>query len=113
IIEESLDMRRFRPNIVLTLDSENPFEEVSWIGHTLQIGNVKIEIYKQCKRCIMIGVDPITTNIDISILRDVSKQLDANFGVYAEVKQTGSIKIGDKVYLIYLNNISDFQFFVK
>lgn len=100
IIGESLDMRRFRPNIVLTLDSENPFEEVSWIGHTLQIGNVKIEIYKQCKRCIMIGIDPITTNIDISILRDVSKQLDANFGVYAKVKQTGSIKIGDKVYLI-------------
>lgn len=100
ITGESLDMRRFRPNIVLTLDAETPFEEVNWLGKSLQIGDIKIEIYKQCQRCIMIGVDPVTSNIDMSILRDVSQQLDANFGVYAKVNQTGSIDINDKVYLI-------------
>lgn len=96
---ESVDMRRFRPNIVLHLDNEKPFEEENWLGKSLQIGNIEVEILKQCKRCVMIGVDPDNANLDMSILKDVAWQLDANFGVYARVLTTGSVKTSDIVYL--------------
>lgn len=98
LLGEPVDMRRFRPNIVLRLDSGKPFEEVDWIGRTLRIADVELEVYKQCQRCIMIGVDPKNANVDLSILRDVSQQLDAFFGVYAKVVQTGSIQIDDPVW---------------
>src|SRR5699024_957303 len=91
LLGEPVDMRRFRPNIVLQLDSGEAFEEVDWLGKTLHIGDVVLEVYKQCQRCVMIGVDPENINMDFSILRDVSWQLDANFGVYAKVIQTGEI----------------------
>lgn len=99
LLGEAIDMRRFRPNIVLDLDNEHPFEEVDWLGQTLQIGDVELEVYKQCQRCIMIGVDPENAAVDVSILRDVSQQLDANFGVYARVIQTGSINVSRPVYV--------------
>lgn len=96
---EAVDMRRFRPNIVLHLDQEQPFAEENWLGRSLQIGNIKVEILKQCKRCVMIGVDPENTNMDMSLLKDVAWQLDANFGVYAKVLQTGSVKTSDMVLI--------------
>lgn len=97
---DSLDMRRFRPNIVVSLDEEKPFEEKDWLGRALKIGDIEIEVYKECKRCIMIGVDPVNTSIDMSILRSVSQELDAHFGVYAKIIKTGSIQTDDSVYLI-------------
>ncbi|HLQ96061.1 MAG TPA: hypothetical protein VK108_06720 [Pseudogracilibacillus sp.] len=48
----------------------------------------------------MIGVDPVNTSIDMSILRSVSQELDAHFGVYAKIIKTGSIQTDDSVYLI-------------
>lgn len=99
IMGEPVDMRRFRPNIVLQLDKETPFEEENWLGRSLQIGDMEIEVYKQCQRCIMIGVDPENANMDMSLLRDVAQQLDANFGVYAKVKKTGAVKTSDIVYM--------------
>lgn len=98
ILGEPVDMRRFRPNIVLRTDGGKPFEEVDWLGRTLRIADVELEVYKQCQRCIMIGVDPENANIDLSILRDVSQQLDANFGVYARVIKTGRIRTDEAVW---------------
>lgn len=99
MLGESIDMRRFRPNIVLHLDNTKPFEEINWLGRSLQIEDIELEVYKQCQRCIMIGVDPENANIDMSILRDVSQRLNAYFGVYARVVKTGSIKTSDLVYV--------------
>lgn len=96
---ESIDMLRFRPNIVLHLDKQDPFEENNWIGRTLRIGDIELEVYKKCQRCIMIGVDPTNVNIDISILRDVSQQLNTYFGVYAKVLKTGNVKTSEPVYI--------------
>lgn len=97
---DSLDVRRFRPNIVLALEEKVPFEEKNWLGRILKMGDVEIEVYKECKRCIMIGVDPVNTAIDMSILRSVSQELDAYFGVYAKVIKTGNIQTSDSVYII-------------
>src|SRR5699024_11073212 len=99
LIGDSIDMRRFRPNIVLDLDSGEPFQEVDWSGRILRIGDVELEVLKPCQRCIMIGVDPENVNMDMSILRGVAQQLDAYFGVYAKVLRTGKIHRSDPVQI--------------
>lgn len=96
---EFTDVRRFRPNFVIHLYEDSPFEEVQWLGKTVQIGNVEIEVYQQCQRCLMIGVDPDNVSIDVSILKNVAQHLDANFGVYARVTRTGTVRTSDKVYM--------------
>jgi uncharacterized protein len=33
-----VDLRRFRPNVVIETDSAEPFEEDRWVGRTLMFG---------------------------------------------------------------------------
>ncbi|HLQ96062.1 MAG TPA: MOSC domain-containing protein, partial [Pseudogracilibacillus sp.] len=49
---DSLDMRRFRPNIVVSLDEEKPFEEKDWLGRALKIGDIEIEVYKNANAAL-------------------------------------------------------------
>jgi hypothetical protein len=48
----------------------------------------------------MITIDPETLERDASLLKKVIAEMNLNFGVYASVKKTGQIDIGDKVYLV-------------
>ncbi len=53
----STDIRRFRPNIVLT--GSAPFAEDAW--QQLRIGNLDIKVLDACSRCILTTVDPDTS----------------------------------------------------
>lgn len=55
-VEESLDERRFRPNIVVT--TTKPFVEDSWPA--LTIGEHQFRLPKPCARCIMVTQHPDT-----------------------------------------------------
>ena len=50
-----IDVRRFRPNIVVETDPEitGPVEH-DWKGRHLQVGSVKLELTWRCPRCSMI-----------------------------------------------------------
>lgn len=94
------DIRRFRPNFVIErAGGGHPFEEFDWVGKTVQIGDVILEIYKKCHRCSMVNVDPDDNKANPVFLKHIAKQLDANFGVYAKVVETGVVSVDDKVYL--------------
>lgn len=49
-----VDMRRFRPNLVVAGDV--PFAEDDWV--TLRIGDVVFSVMKPCERCVFTTVDP-------------------------------------------------------
>ncbi|MFE8069638.1 MOSC domain-containing protein [Marinobacteraceae bacterium S3BR75-40.1] len=55
-----LDVRRFRPNIVV--DTDEPFAEDAWCE--LSVGNVLMRCVKPCSRCVMTTVDPDTGQPD-------------------------------------------------
>lgn len=54
--EGPLDMRRFRPNLVV--DGEEPFAEDSW--RLVRIGGAVFRAPKGCDRCVMTTTDPDT-----------------------------------------------------
>jgi uncharacterized protein YcbX len=93
-----LDERRFRANFLVTL-ADSSFNERDWIGKRLYIGSAEFEIASHCTRCTMISIDPDTLETDASLLKQVSKQMNMIFGVYASVKKTGQVSTGDGVYI--------------
>lgn len=96
----SIDIRRFRPNLVLRSESLAPFEELGWIGSRLLIGDVELRVIKGCGRCSMVNVDPDHLDYDPSLLTLLAKQFDGCFGVYAQVIRTGSLGVQDQVVMM-------------
>lgn len=94
-----LDTRRVRANLIVSLD-ENTFNESDWIGKRLLIGSSELQVDMYCERCSMITIDPDTLERDSSLLKKVKEEMNLNLGLYASVKKTGQIDIGDKVYVI-------------
>ncbi|MEO7235556.1 MAG: MOSC N-terminal beta barrel domain-containing protein [Lapillicoccus sp.] len=53
---KGLDMRRFRPNLVI--DGDEPFAEDAWPG--VRVGDVHFRTTMVCDRCVMTTLDPDT-----------------------------------------------------
>ncbi|WP_166240229.1 MOSC domain-containing protein [Paenibacillus turpanensis] len=94
-----LDPRRFRANLIVSVD-EAALQENEWIGKRLAMGTAQLEVNQYCERCSMITLDPDTLERDTTLLRKVREVMGVNFGLYASVKQTGCIQVGDNVYIM-------------
>jgi uncharacterized protein len=94
-----LEVRRFRPNIVVQLASgEKGFAENAWVGHTLAIGDeVNLSITSPCGRCVMTTLAQGDLPRDPGILRTAAQHNQVNLGVYATVVRGGTIRRGDPV----------------
>src|SRR5258708_6547416 len=61
---------RFRPNLLVELKDAGPFDELHWVGKTLQIGSsARIAITEVDQRCVMITLDPATGQSSPEILK--------------------------------------------
>ncbi|HNE06238.1 MAG TPA: MOSC domain-containing protein [Anaerolineales bacterium] len=103
-IEQSLDPRRFRANIIIEADSSEPFMENNWIGKTLLFGSkedgVMLNITLKDLRCMMINLDPNTAEQDPRIMKTVVHLNENNAGAYGTVVRTGNLSVGLPVSLI-------------
>lgn len=98
--ESAVNQRRFRPNLVLSLKDKIPFIEESWFGKYIKIGSeVVLRLNRHCERCMIITVDPDSSERTPSLLKTVFKERKNNFGIYASVIKTGRIHVGDEVHL--------------
>ena len=102
--ERQLDTRRFRPNIVIQTEADEPFMEDGWVGGSLVFGNddagPTVNITMRDERCVMINLDPETARSDPHIMKTVVRLNDNWAGVYGTVVRTGEISVGDAVRLI-------------
>jgi len=96
---KSLDHRRFRANIVITLSEDTPFIETTWLGQRLQMGDVELQINMECERCTIVTLEPDLLVKDASILEKLIKERKQSFGVYASIIKPGRTRQGDAVYL--------------
>jgi hypothetical protein len=95
------EVRRFRPNIVVSAGREDAgFVENDWIGRTVSIGDsVRLAITEPCPRCVMITLPQGDLPGDSGILRTAAQFNAVNVGVYASVVSGGTIRRGDAVTL--------------
>jgi uncharacterized protein YcbX len=97
---ESLDPRRFRPNLYIESFDGGDTPENSWIGEVIEIGSMRMRIDKRDKRCVTINVDPETTMKNPEVLRAVAQECDARFGVYGAPVTPGTVSVGDSVSIV-------------
>jgi uncharacterized protein YcbX len=96
-----LDMRRFRPNLVVDGDLE-AFEEDGWSG--LVIGDVELRFADRCGRCVMTTIDPDTLVKGREPLRTLARHRRADgevwFGIQMVPVRLGRVAVGDAVTVL-------------
>lgn len=98
-LETAVEMRRFRPNIVV--EGAAPWEEDEW--KALSVNNIVFSLVKPCSRCVMTTVDPDhgVKAPDLQPLRELGtyrRTADGViFGMNAIHESAGEIRVGSPV----------------
>lgn len=91
-----VDVRRFRPNIVL--DGIAPWEEFNYIDQTFQLGDAHIYITARINRCVNIEINPDTGERDLPLLSLLKDNFGhKQMGILATVVKSGFVQIRDRL----------------
>ena len=98
------DIRRFRANFLVEVDSTQMFEEDDWVGGMLVFGEgdnaPAICVTERDIRCVMINIDPNTGKKDSTVMKTVLSLNENCAGVYGTVVRTGEVQVGDQVSIV-------------
>ena len=97
LVGAELDVRRFRPNLLVEAAGDGAFPEDAWVGLVLRIGGMRMRVDQRDKRCVMVNVHPETTERDPAILRAIARERQACLGVYGSTVYPGRVTVGDPV----------------
>jgi uncharacterized protein YcbX len=96
-----LDVRRFRPNVVVRLLRPGAFQEDEWVDGTLSFGDEAdgpaIAVTMRDIRCSMINLDPDDARSAPEVLKAVVGSHENTAGVYGTVTRVGRIAAGQIV----------------
>jgi hypothetical protein len=99
----SLDIRRFRPNVVVRLLRSGPFQEDAWLGGVLLFGEgddaPAVTVTMRDLRCSMVNLDPDSASSAPEVLRAVVGANQNNAGIYGAVTRTGRLAVGQPILL--------------
>ncbi len=99
MVDQELDPLRFRPNLLIDLTSQDPFEEDAWLGCVVRVGGVRMRFDKRDGRCVVITIDPETGEKTPAVLRAVAEHREGCLGVYGSTVTQGRLTVGDDVIL--------------
>lgn len=90
-----VDASRFRANVLLDVDGEG-FVEDTWKGRELHLGQeVVLRLGAAMPRCVMVSMPQNGLPHDPSILAELGRSHDVDFGLQASVLRGGTMRIGD------------------
>jgi len=96
----SLDVRRFRPNVVVRSLRSVPFQEDEWLGGVLSFGEgddaPAITVTMRDDRCSMVNLDPDSAP---EVLKAVVRANQNNAGIYGAVTRIGRLTVGQTILL--------------
>ena len=100
---QSLDVRRFRPNVVVRLRESIPFQEDEWLGGVLSFGEgddaPAITVTMRDVRCSMVNLDPDSASPAPEVLKAVVRANQNNAGIYGAVTRIGRLAVGQTILL--------------
>jgi uncharacterized protein len=100
--DSALSERRFRSNIAV--ESLPAWEELSWMGRSVQIGDVTFSVVKEKVRCLATHANPVTGERDqpvMNTLVDTFGHEQPTMGVsLVPVAGGGQVRLGDQVRLV-------------
>jgi len=92
--ESTIDRRRFRPNVLVEEGGAERVED-AWVGSRFAIGTAVIRVTERAERCVMTTNPQSELRKDPAVLRAVTELNGACLGVFAEVEQAGTVRVGD------------------
>ena len=99
----SLDVRRFRPNILVRLSRPVAFQEDDWVGHVLSFGEgddaPAITVTMRDIRCSMVNFDPDSASPAPEVLKAIVRAHENTAGVYGAVTRIGRLAVGQRILL--------------
>jgi hypothetical protein len=99
----NLDVRRFRPNVVVRLLRSAPFQEDEWLGGVLSFGEgddaPAITVTMRDVRCSMVNFDPDSASPAPEVLKAVVGANQNNAGIYGAVTRIGRLAVGQTILL--------------
>jgi uncharacterized protein YcbX len=96
--DPNLGERRFRSNVVV--DGIVPFEELSWIGRRVRIGDAEFVGEAPVVRCLATHANPSTGTRDLDVMGTLVKKFgheNPTFGVILRPVGQSTVKLGDDV----------------
>jgi len=99
----SLDVRRFRPNVLVRLLRSAPFQEDKWVGGVLSFGDEDhapaIAVTMRDERCSMVNLDPDSASPAPEVMKVVVRAHQNTAGIYGAVTRTGRLSVGQTIFL--------------
>lgn len=99
----SLDIRRFRPNVVVRLRRPVPFQEDEWLGGVVSFGEgddaPAIAVTMHDERCSMVNLDPDTAAAAPEVMKAIVRANQNYAGVYGVVTRIGRLVVGQPMFL--------------
>lgn len=96
-----LDIRRFRANLYIKLEPNEPFVENNLVGHTIKIGDkLVLSVLERDPRCKMIGLDPDTGDNNPRVLQQLTRAHEGRAGLYAAVLVEGLVHPDDPIEVL-------------
>ena len=100
---QSLDVRRFRPNVVVRLLRSAPFQEDEWVGGVLSFGEgddaPAITVTMRDERCSMVNFDPDSASPAPEVMKAIVRANQNNAGIYGAVTRIGRLAVGQTILL--------------
>jgi hypothetical protein len=95
---------RFRQNIIIEPFDDQPFVEERWLDSGLVFGSrpdgLRLRLNRRIQRCVMINIDPETSEKEPAVLKTVAQIRQSCVGVYGSTERPGMIRVGDVVKLV-------------
>jgi len=100
---QSLDVRRFRPNILVRLLRSVPFQEDEWLGGMLSFGEgddaPAIAVTMRDERCSMVNLDPDSASPAPEVMKAIVRVHQNTAGIYGAVTRIGRLAVGQTILL--------------
>ena len=98
----TLDVRRFRPNVVVRLLRPGPFQEDRWVGGVLSFGDAvygpSLSVTMRDARCSIVNLDPDSARSAPEVQKAIVRMNQNNAGIYGAVIRTGQLSVGQTVH---------------
>jgi uncharacterized protein YcbX len=97
-VGDELDVRRFRPNVLVALDNtDEDLPESRWVGVQVTLGDVALNVTMQTVRCVVPSRAQPGLEVDRRITRAVAARAERCLGVYCGVEHAGTVGVGDQI----------------
>lgn len=96
------DVRRFRPNILISSAESRPFEEEGWVNGILTFGEgsdaAAVGVTNYDERCSMVNLDPDSARPSPAVLKVIIREQKCKAGVYGSTIRRGRVAVGQPIF---------------